>query len=111
MTPYPTLQELQTQALDLAQTYEINWDMLDENSENLMNMKRLLLTMEGALPELEKYYTTLTSADQDKLAQVASSMGIHQYTGLVLDIQDELLDAYACQELMAKIDGVQALTG
>lgn len=108
MAHYPTLQELQTQALDLAQTYEINWDMLDENSENLMNMKRLLLTMEGALPELEKYYTLLTSAEQDKLQ---GSMGVHQYTGLVLDIQDELLDAYACRELMAKIDGVQALTG
>ncbi len=108
MTHYPTLDDLKTQAVDLAQTYEINWDMLDEHSENLMNMKRLLTTMEGALPELEKYYTKLTSIDQDKLQ---GSMGVHQYTGLVLDIQDELLDAYACQELMAKIDGVQALTG
>lgn len=105
---YPTIQDLKDQARDLAQEYEINWELLDEDSTNLMNMKRLLVTMDNSLPELESYYTKLTSVDQDKLQ---GNMGIHQYTGLVLDIQDELLDAYACRELMAKIDGVQALTG
>ena len=110
MSHYPTLQELQSQALTLAQTYEINWETIEESAQ-LMDMQRLLRTTEDTLPELEKYYTTLTSADQDKLAQVASSMGIHQYMGLLLDLQDELVDAYTCRELMAKIDGVLALTG
>lgn len=107
---YLTLQELQTEALTLAQTYEINWETIEESTQ-FMDMKRLLMTTEDKLPALEKYYTTLTSADQDKLAQVASSMGIHQYMGLLLDLQDELVDAYTCRELMAKIEGVLTLTG
>ena len=104
---YPTLDDLKHTASELSQTYEINWETI-ENSTQLMDMKRLLTTMHNKLPELETYYLKLTTLDHSK---VKSSMGIHQYTGLVLDIQDELIDAYSCVELMARIDGVLSLTG
>ena len=106
---FPTLDELKQNAAALASTYEIQWDAIAQPTE-LMDMKRLLATSEDKLPALEKYYTTLASADPDKLSVIASSMGIHQYTGLLLDLQDDLVDAWVARELMARITGVLSLT-
>ena len=105
----PTLEELKQDAAALASAYEIQWETIEEAAQ-LMDMKRLLATTEDKLPALEKYYTTLASADPDKLSAIASSMGIHQYTGLLLDLQDDLVDAWVARELMARITGVLSLT-
>lgn len=101
------LKGLQTEGKEMADAFEINWDLVDSTDEYNIETRTLLLKALRDLHWVESEYVySLTNPKTHK-----PHMGKNQYAGYVMDLADRLVDAYAAREVYGKIAAIADVSG
>lgn len=101
------LQGLKEEGLELAEAFEINWELVDSTTDENIAVRRGLVKALAELDEVEaEYVYSLLNPKTHKI-----HMGKNQYAGYIMDLADKLVDGYAAQEVYGKIRQVVEVTG
>lgn len=100
---YPSLQDIRKRAISELNPWDIQWENLDTPEKK----KEMLLMLRDAieiLPGLEEEYTDYTTNG------APPGVGKAQHIGLLLDLTEELINAYVAMELWHRVAAVEELT-